>query len=206
MNLRELLHEDKDFSQSCTYSHLIHIFHGIASGLKHLQDLGIAHYDLKTSNVLVDPQTMNVKLTDFGSSRLRLKRELTAQFKGTPGYMAPELCLQKHMECSDDAAIKQNIAVYALGTIMWEGVTRCMPEQIDRSLEELTDDFEFVGLGDSFFFVHVMCPEELKKLIESCLSFSMKGSQVTVKFGVHGVVGYLFLQYTVCFYDCVVLR
>lgn len=173
-NLRELLHEDKDFADSCTYADLLHIFLGIASGLKHLNEHGITHCDLKPTNVLVDISSKSLKITDFGASRMRVGRALTAQSKGTPGYMAPELFCKKFMACKEDALSTLRLDVYSLGVIMWECLTRCSPDQIDRSIETLGDDLEFVGLGNSFFFMHVMCPPELRKLVASCLDFSME--------------------------------
>lgn len=173
-NLRELLHEDKDFADNCSYADLLHIFIGIASGLKQLNEHGITHCDLKPTNVLVDTSSKSVKITDFGASRMRVGRALTAQSKGTPGYMAPELYCKKFMTCSENDLCSQRLEVYSLGVIMWEGLTRCCPDQIDRSIERLADDLEFVGVGNTFFFMHVMVPVELRKLVESCLDFSVE--------------------------------
>ena len=61
----------------------------IAKGLRHAHCSGVIHRDLKPGNVLVD-RSGEVRLTDFGLSKL-LKAEVSGgKAVGTPSYMPPE--------------------------------------------------------------------------------------------------------------------
>ncbi|GMH43704.1 hypothetical protein BSKO_11626 [Bryopsis sp. KO-2023] len=178
MNLSQLIHEDKDFSKDCTYQNLVHIFWGIALGLEFLHDHDIVHHDLKSSNVLVDSRGKQVKLSDFGSSKIRMQRCWTVQSKGTPGYVAPETCLKTSP--GQEASAMQSADIYSLGVIMWECVTRCSPWQIDRTLTDVDGEWEFAAIADTYFYTNVLCPIELRNLIASCLQFSMTGCKANV--------------------------
>jgi tRNA A-37 threonylcarbamoyl transferase component Bud32 len=61
----------------------------IAEGLMYAQDAGIIHRDLKPGNVLIDRRGQ-VKLTDFGLSKLLKEEVLEGKAVGTPSYMPPE--------------------------------------------------------------------------------------------------------------------
>lgn len=80
-NLSDLVHENPEFAQRCTYRDLIMIFYGIVSGLSHLHTHNVIHHDLKPANVLVT-KDMNPKLADFGASTIRLRRTITATIRG----------------------------------------------------------------------------------------------------------------------------
>ncbi|OIR56193.1 MAG: CMGC/CDK protein kinase, partial [Amphiamblys sp. WSBS2006] len=43
------------------------IFHKILEGIAHVHSRGIEHKDLRPRNILIDPETMAVKICDFGS-------------------------------------------------------------------------------------------------------------------------------------------
>ena len=69
-------------------------FHKILGALLYLHNKGIVHRDMKLDNILVDSDTYDIKIADFGfaipvwgrdgSGNLQTKR-------GTPEYMAPEI-------------------------------------------------------------------------------------------------------------------
>ena len=60
-------------------------------GLNHLHTKKIIHRDLKPENMMYDEALENVKLIDFGLSKMLGKRKNTDEFVGTPYYMAPEV-------------------------------------------------------------------------------------------------------------------
>jgi serine/threonine protein kinase len=60
----------------------------ICKGLKYLHEHNIMHRDIKCANILVSRHG-EVKLTDFGCAKEILN--VTHSFKGTPGFMAPEV-------------------------------------------------------------------------------------------------------------------
>lgn len=61
----------------------------IARGLLFAHRAGVIHRDLKPGNVLVD-RDGNVKLTDFGLSKLLASEAPAGKAVGTPSYMPPE--------------------------------------------------------------------------------------------------------------------
>ncbi len=61
----------------------------VAHGLLYAHQAGVIHRDLKPGNVLVDRQGQ-VKLTDFGLSKLLQSEAFEGKAVGTPSYMPPE--------------------------------------------------------------------------------------------------------------------
>ena len=66
-----------------------HWFADALLGLEYLHFQGVAHFDLKPDNILID-DVFNAKLADFGTSR-ETDLEKTMETAGTPLFMAPEL-------------------------------------------------------------------------------------------------------------------
>lgn len=79
--------------------------------IKHINDQGYAHMDIKLENILLD-DLFNIKLADLGTA-VEISETLgfTNKRRGTPHYMAPEL-QNKDSEEEIDATISD---VYSLG-------------------------------------------------------------------------------------------
>ncbi|KNC79807.1 CAMK protein kinase [Sphaeroforma arctica JP610] len=71
----------------------------IATGLAHIHSQGVAHRDIKSDNICSDETTGVMKIVDFGEAS-RISDPITGLYKGTPGYMAPEIVerLEKRIE------------------------------------------------------------------------------------------------------------
>jgi len=96
----------------------------LARALAHAHSLGIVHRDIKPSNVLVDLATDIVKLTDFGSARMRdSTRTRTEMMLGTPAYMAPEQLAGSVPTPASD--------VYALGVTLFQRLAGGLPHEGD---------------------------------------------------------------------------
>lgn len=103
----------------------------VARGVEHAHERGIVHRDLKPGNILIDP-TGEPRVLDFGVSRLvdsDTILTMTGTRLGTPIYMAPEQVLGK------TDAISARTDVYALGTILYEILTRTNPHRAKSTVD-----------------------------------------------------------------------
>lgn len=99
----------------------VHMALDVARGMNYLHHYNppIIHRDLKSSNLLVD-RNWNVKVSDFGLSRLKHEAYLTTKTgRGTPQWMAPEVLRN---EASDEKS-----DVYSYGVVLWEIATQKIP-------------------------------------------------------------------------------
>ena len=63
----------------------------LSRALAHIHSLGICHRDIKPQNLLVCPDTHQLKLCDFGSAKVLVKGELNVSYICSRYYRAPEL-------------------------------------------------------------------------------------------------------------------
>lgn len=63
----------------------------LSRALAHIHSLGICHRDIKPQNLLVNPQTQQLKLCDFGSAKTLVKGEPNVSYICSRYYRAPEL-------------------------------------------------------------------------------------------------------------------
>ncbi|GKY99912.1 glycogen synthase kinase-3 beta [Mayamaea pseudoterrestris] len=63
----------------------------LSRALAHIHFLGICHRDIKPQNLLVHPETQQLKLCDFGSAKALVKGEPNVSYICSRYYRAPEL-------------------------------------------------------------------------------------------------------------------
>lgn len=92
-------------------------------------DAQILHLDIKPANIMYSSKDETFVLIDFGVSTFIENDIVDGFFGGTPGYMAPEVFLQKASHASD---------VYSLGLTFYEAITLKKPfvEQYRLALQE----------------------------------------------------------------------
>lgn len=71
-----------------------YLFKQILLGVQSIHQHKILHRDIKLDNVLLDSTQSNIKICDFGVSKiLKTKNQMMDEKCGTPAYLAPEIIL-----------------------------------------------------------------------------------------------------------------
>ncbi|CAK9144463.1 unnamed protein product [Ilex paraguariensis] len=155
-SLYKYLHEGQ--SENClSWIQRFNIILGIAKGLAHLHKLNVIHYNMKSTNVLID-NSGEAKVGDFGLARLlpMLDRYiLSSKIQSALGYMAPEFACQT-------VKITEKCDVYGFGVLTLEVVTG------KRPVEYMEDD------------VVVLCDMVRRALedsrVEECIDRKLQGN------------------------------
>lgn len=119
--LHKALHESS-VDDTLSWSERFDIILGIAKSLAHLHRHNIIHYNLKSSNVIIDGSG-EPKVGDYGLARLlpMLDRYvLSSKIQSALGYMAPEFSCQT-------VKITEKCDVYGFGVLVLEIVTGRRP-------------------------------------------------------------------------------
>lgn len=99
----------------------------LAEGLAAAHEQGVLHLDLKPANLMINREG-NIKISDFGLSRLSSTVHADDRIAGTPAYMAPEQAWGEKLSPRTD--------LYAFGLIFYEMLTG-QRARSTRTLEEV---------------------------------------------------------------------
>ncbi|XP_024985501.1 uncharacterized protein LOC112521084 [Cynara cardunculus var. scolymus] len=136
----------------------VHMAMDIARGMNYLHHCHppIIHRDLKSSNLLVD-KNWNVKVGDFGLSRIKHETYLTTKTgKGTPQWMAPEVLRNEQADEKSD--------IYSFGVVLWEITTEKIPWDSLNSMQVIGA----VGFMNQRLDIPKDVDPQWAELIESC--------------------------------------
>lgn len=118
------------------YGRAFQVIDQVCDALAAAHERGIIHRDLKPDNIFLSERRageVTVKLLDFGIAKLMtdasggMQRTRTGMPMGTPYYMPPEQWQAKGIDHRTD--------IYALGIIMYEIFTGCVPFTSDNYVE-----------------------------------------------------------------------
>ncbi|MCI0682578.1 MAG: serine/threonine protein kinase [Gemmataceae bacterium] len=108
----------------------------LAAAMQYAHERAVVHRDLRPGNILINRQGVP-KIIDFGLAKLDLLADddltMTGQILGTPSYMSPE---QAEGLSRDHGP---HVDVYALGAVIYEGLTGRPPFRGQTILETLYD-------------------------------------------------------------------
>ena len=100
----------------------------VAHALAHAHREGVVHRDVKPANVMIDPATGAVKVTDFGIARIAdACRTRTGLVLGTPSFMSPEQMAGRRVDGRSD--------LYSLGVMLFQLLTGALPHASDSMAE-----------------------------------------------------------------------
>lgn len=133
----------------------------VADGLQAIHAAGVLHRDLKPSNILINPDTRQLKITDFGVARLPDSRLTGSRsLLGTPVYMAPEAFCGGPVTAAAD--------LFAFGVLAYEFLTGHLPWPPIQTLAEQAHVSQVYRPRAPHTLVPAI-PPLLEDLLESCL-------------------------------------
>lgn len=92
---------------------LISILARVADALDYAHSQMVVHRDIKPANIMYEPESDQVKVTDFGIARITdSSRTKTGMVLGTPSYMSPEQLAGKKIDGRSD--------LYSLGVTLYQ--------------------------------------------------------------------------------------
>ena len=95
-----------------------------AMALDYAHKHSVVHRDIKPANIMYEPESKQVKLTDFGIARITdSSKTKTGMVLGTPSYMSPEQLSGKKVDGRSD--------LFSLGVMFYQMITGKLPFQGD---------------------------------------------------------------------------
>ena len=131
----------KNHSYNFSEEQAANIMIQIANGLKYLHLYGIVHRDLKPNNIMITKQndSGNIKITDFGLSKIVSPTERMVDGFGTLTYTAPQVITR--------APYNKKVDIWSIGVILYKMLSGIFPfdEKDEKKLARkiVMEEFKF---------------------------------------------------------------
>jgi len=146
-DLFDLITEWGALSESTTR----HIFKQVVRTVRQMSEAGVVHRDVKDENILVNTETGQVKVIDFGSAT-ELRTQPYTVFEGTRVYSPPEWIERRRYEAMP-------ATVWSLGVLLYDMITGDIPFENDQQILR----------GKLNYRTHVS--SDARDLIDCCLTY-----------------------------------
>ena len=102
---------------------VISIVARVADALSYAHENNVVHRDIKPANIMYEPESDQVKVTDFGIARITdSSKTKTGMVLGTPSYMSPEQLAGKKIDGRSDLfSLGVSLYLMASGTLPFTG-------------------------------------------------------------------------------------
>jgi CHASE2 domain-containing sensor protein/predicted Ser/Thr protein kinase len=103
---------------------VLQIIERAADGLNYAHTQNVVHRDIKPANIMYEPESGQIKITDFGIARITdSSKTKTGVVLGTPSYMSPEQLSGKKVDGRSD--------LFSLGVMLFQMLCGQLPFQAD---------------------------------------------------------------------------
>ncbi|MBS1196604.1 MAG: protein kinase [Proteobacteria bacterium] len=135
----------------------LHLFGGTARALGTMHEKGMIHRDIKPANAMIDTNTLEARLIDFGTSG---RSDLDEDIGGSPAFFSPEH-LSKHMPPAGDIFSLGSSLYQQMGGKLWQGV---------GSVWQIAEDLQTGKKPGNFNDTSIWTPQtqSVRNLIEAC--------------------------------------
>merc|ERR1711892_989741 len=128
------------------------IFGQVVETIIDYQSKGVFHGDIKDENILINPETQEIKLIDFGSGQWLDHNQIYSKYEGTRVYAPPEWISSRRF-------FAESLTVWSLGILLYNLLCGNIPfENENEILEETLKWFSCLKLSNT-----------ARSLVEGCL-------------------------------------